>query len=85
MCNNFKKPTGKPGDLSYCIYRCFTIERRIQHRASASILGASSGESENENDLGSRDFDDFSYGGGGDYDNKVAAANAQANEPVDAH
>jgi hypothetical protein len=47
-------------------------------------LGASSGESENENDLGSRDSDDFSYGGGGDYDNEVAAANARANEPVDA-
>ncbi len=60
LCNNFKKPTGKPGDLTDRIYCCLAIERRIQRRVSAAILGASSGESENENDLGSKDSDDFS-------------------------
>ena len=84
LCNNFKKPTGKPGDLTDRIYRCLAIEHRIQRRASAAILGASSGESENDNDIGSRNSDDFSYGGGGDYDNEVAAAYARANEPADA-
>ena len=52
------------------IYRCLTIERRIQRRASAAILGASSGKSLNENDQGSKESDDFSYGGSGVYDDK---------------
>ena len=87
LCNNFKKPTGKPGDLTDRIYRCLAIERRIQRKASAAILGASSGESSNENDHGSKDSDNFSFGGGGVYDDEVAVANAprndDASEPVD--
>jgi hypothetical protein len=51
-------------------------------------LGASSGESLNENDQGSKESDDFSYGGSGVYDDEVPAANAprndDAHEPVDA-
>ena len=88
LCNNFKKPTGKPGNITDRIYHCLAIERRIQRKASAAILGASSGESLNENDQGSKESDDFSYGGSGVYDDEVAAANAprndDAHEPVDA-
>ena len=36
LCNNFKKPTGKPGDLTDRIYRCLAIERWIQLWASAA-------------------------------------------------
>jgi hypothetical protein len=88
LCNNFKKPTGKPDNLTDRIYCCLAIKRRIQHRASAAILGASSGESLNKNDQGSEESDDFSFGGSGVYDDKVAAANSprndDAHEPVDA-
>jgi len=45
-------------------------------------------ESLSENDQGSKESDDFSFGGSGVYDDKVAAANAprndDAHEPVDA-
>jgi hypothetical protein len=88
LCNNFKKPTGKPGNLTDRIYCCLAIERWIQRRASAAILGASSGKPLHKNDQGSKESDDFSFGGSGVYDDKVAAANAprndDAHEPVDA-
>jgi hypothetical protein len=88
LCNNFKKPTGKPGNLIDRIYCCLAIEHWIQYRASVAILGASSGESLNENNQGSKESDDFSFGGSDVYDDEVAAANAprndDAHEPVDA-
>jgi hypothetical protein len=88
LCNNFKQPTGKPGNTTDRIYCCLAIERRIQRKASAAILGASSGKSSNEDDQGSKDSDDFSFGGRGAYDDEVAAANVLMNdgdvrEPVD--
>ena len=58
LCNNFKKPTGKPGDLTDRIYYYLAIEHWIQRRASAAILGASSGKSLNKNNQGSKESDD---------------------------
>jgi hypothetical protein len=55
LCNNFKKPTGGPGDNSDRIFRCLEIERQIQRKANAAILGVTSGESDHDNDKGSRE------------------------------
>jgi hypothetical protein len=88
VVQQLQKPTGKSGDITGRIYRCLAIECQIQCNASELILGASSGESLNENDQGSKESDDFSYGGSGVYDDEVPAANAprndDAHEPVDA-
>ena len=51
-------------------------------------MGASSGKSLNKNNQGSKESDDFSFGGRGVYDDEVVAANAPRNDdarkPVDA-
>jgi hypothetical protein len=70
LCNNFKKPTGRPGDNLDQIFRCLKIERQIQHTANAAILGVTSGESGHE-------LDNFSIGSGFDNNPKVAAATSQ--------
>ncbi len=41
LCNNFKKPTGRPCDNSDQIFRCLKIERQIQRKANEAILGVS--------------------------------------------
>ena len=50
LWNNFKKPTGKPGELRDRIFHCISIERRIQDAAIAAILGVSSAESSHSAD-----------------------------------
>jgi hypothetical protein len=89
LCMNFKKPTGKPGNTSDRIYHCLAIVRRIQRRLSAAILGVSSGKSFHDNYQGSKESDNFSFGGCGICDDnlEVAAAcalrNDDGHEPVD--
>jgi hypothetical protein len=59
LCKNMKKPTGKPGDLLDRHFRCLAIERRIQDRANAAILGVRSAESSHRSDDGSKEsYDD---------------------------
>ena len=53
-----KKPTGKPGDLRDRHFRCLGIERRIQDRANAAILGIDLAESSHRDDDGSKLSDD---------------------------
>jgi hypothetical protein len=65
LYNNFKKPTGKPGDISDHTCCCLAIEHWVQCRVSAAMLGASSGKSFCDNDQGSKESDDFSFGGSG--------------------
>ncbi len=55
LCNNFKRPTGRPGELHDRIYCCMEIERRIKSKANAAILGVSSAKSDHVNDQRSRD------------------------------
>jgi hypothetical protein len=62
LCNNFKKPTGWPGNNSDQIFCCLKIEHQIQCKAIAAILGATSGESDHDNNIGSRESDNFSIG-----------------------
>ena len=50
LCNNFKKPTGKPCELRDCIFCCISIECRIQFAAIVAILGVSSAESSHSAD-----------------------------------
>ncbi len=80
LCNNFKKPTGRPGDNLDRIFHCLKIECQIQHKANAAILGATSGESDHDNNIGSREPDNFSLGSGFDNNPEVAAATAQNDE-----
>jgi len=68
LCKNMKKPTGKPGDLRDRHFRCLGIERRIQDRANAAILGIDSAESSHASDDGSKTSDIDNDGG------EVAAA-----------
>ena len=68
LCKNMKKPTGKPGDLRDRHFRCLGIERRIQDRANAAILGIDSAESSHRDDDGTKSSDDD------DDDGAVAAA-----------
>ena len=68
LCKNMKKPTGKPGDLRDRHFRCLGIERRIQDRANAAILGVDSAESSHRDDDGTKSSDDD------DDDGAVAAA-----------
>jgi hypothetical protein len=77
LCNNFKKPTGRPGNNLDQIYHCLEIERQIQRKANAAILGATSGESDDDNDIESRESDNFSLGSSFDSNPKVVAATAQ--------
>ncbi len=77
LCNNFKKPTGWPGDNSDRIFCCLKIERQIQRKANAVILGATSAELDHDNNIGSREPDNFSLGSGFDDNPKVAAATSQ--------
>ncbi len=77
LCNNIKKPTGKPGNNSDQIFRCLKIERHIQRKANAAILGATSGELDHDNNIGSRELDNFSLGSGFNNNPKVAAATSQ--------
>ncbi len=77
LCNNFKKPTGKPGDNLGQIFCCLEIEHRIQRKANAAILGAISGELDHGNDQGHRESEDFSIGSGYDKNPEVAAATAK--------
>jgi hypothetical protein len=58
LCKNMKKPTGKPGDLLDRHFRCLAIERRIQDRANAAILGIRSAESSHKSDDGSKESND---------------------------
>ena len=68
LCKNMKKPTGTPGDLRDRHFRCLRIERRIQDRANAAILGVNSAESSHRDDDGTKSSDDD------DDDGAVAAA-----------
>lgn len=68
LCKNMKKPTGTPGDLRDRHFRCLRIERRIQDRANAAILGVDSAESSHRDDDGTKSSDDD------DDDDAVAAA-----------
>ncbi len=53
LCNHMQKPTGKPGALTDHIFRCLAIERRIQDKANAAILGANLAKSSHGRDDGS--------------------------------
>ena len=76
-----KKPTGKPGDLRDRHFRCLGIERRIQDRANAAILGVDSAESSHRDDDGTKSSDDD------DDDGAVAAAGVGVvgGPPADIH
>ncbi len=76
LCNNFNRPTGRPGDNSDQIFCYLKIERLIKHTANAAILGATSGKLDHENNQGSRELGDFSLGSGFDNNPEVAAATA---------
>lgn len=58
LCKNMKKPTGTPGDLRDRHFRCLRIERRIQDRVNAAILGVDSAESSHRDDDGTKSSDD---------------------------
>jgi hypothetical protein len=77
LCNNFKKPTGRPSDNLDLIFHCLEIEPQIQCKANVAILGATSGESDHDNNIGSRESDNFSLGSSFDNNPKVAAATSQ--------
>ncbi len=77
LCNNFKKPTGRRGNNSDQIFRCLEIECQIQCKANAAILGATSGKLDHDNNIGSRESDNFSLSSGFDYNPGVAAATSQ--------
>ena len=81
LCKNMKKPTGKPGDLRDRHFRCLGIERRIQDRANAAILGVDSAESSHRDDDGTKSSDDD------DDDGAVAAAGVGVvgGPPADIH
>lgn len=64
LCNNFKKPTGKTGENGDRINQCIEIERAMQLQQEAAVLGASSGEGEEEDDNTSGLEDTF----GGSFD-----------------
>jgi hypothetical protein len=68
LCNNFKKPTGRTGENGDRINRCIEIERAIQVQNEASIMGASSGEREddgyNSSGVEAEEEDFFDVGGG---------------------
>jgi hypothetical protein len=48
LCNNYKKPTGVTGDIEDRINHCIEIDRRIQRSTSSGLLGASSGEDDED-------------------------------------
>jgi len=77
-----KKPTGKPGDLLDRHFRCLAIERRIQDRANATILGIRSAESSHKSEDGSKESNDDD-----DDDGAVAAAGVGGvgGPPADIH
>ena len=83
-----KKPTGKPGDLLDRHFRCLAIERRIQDRANAAILGVDSAESSHHNDDGSNgsyidnDGADDAYEDGAAEDDDVGGPADEVNEEV---
>jgi len=56
LCNRMQKPTGKPGVNNDRIFRCIEIERRIQDKAAAAILGVDSAESAHSRDDGESTF-----------------------------
>ena len=55
LCKNTKKPTGKPNNILDRHFRCLAIERPIQDRANAAILGVDSTESNHDNNDGSKE------------------------------
>jgi hypothetical protein len=83
LCNRMQKLTGKPSAISDRILQCIEIERCIQDKANAAILGvdsAESGHSCNDGDSALSDvgvddaLDDVGYDGDED-DVEVAAVN----------
>jgi hypothetical protein len=77
LCNNFKKPTGRPGNNSDQIFRCLEIECQIQRKMNAAKLEATSGELDHNKDIGSRESNNFSLGSGFNNNPEVAAATSQ--------
>jgi hypothetical protein len=77
LCNNFKKPTGRPHNNLDRIFCCLKIERQIQRKGNAAILGATSDDSDHDNNIGSRESDNFSLGSGFNNNPEVAAATSQ--------
>jgi hypothetical protein len=77
LCNNFKKLTGRPSNYSDQIFCCLKVECQIHRKENAAILGATSGELDHDNNIGSRELDNFALGSSFDDNSKVAAATAQ--------
>ena len=50
ISNGFKKPTGAAGGMSDRILRCINIQRRINAKAGAVIMGASSADNESNDE-----------------------------------
>ncbi len=83
LCNRMQKPTGKPSAISDRILQCIKIERRIQDKANATILGVDSAKSGHSRDNGNSALSDFGVddalddvGNDGDEDDvDVAAVN----------
>ncbi len=44
LCNNYKKPTGKSGDITDQVHHCIRIDHEIGLQQDAGVLGASSAE-----------------------------------------
>ena len=44
LCNNMKKPTGKPDRISERILRCIGIEREIMRKTHAGMMGIEESE-----------------------------------------
>jgi hypothetical protein len=52
LCQNMKKPTGKPGKNSDRTHRCIAIERKIMEKTQAGMMGIQESEDEDRGDEG---------------------------------
>ncbi len=52
LCQNMKKPTGKPGKNSDRTHRCIVIEHKIMEKTQAGMMGIQESEDEDRGDEG---------------------------------
>ena len=50
LCQNMKKPTGKPGENSDRTHRCIAIEHKIMEKTQAGMMGIQESEDEDRGD-----------------------------------
>jgi hypothetical protein len=61
-----QRPTGQPGAIGICIFRCIDIECRIQDVANVAILGVDSAESSHSCNNSNRFLSNVVVDGAGD-------------------